>query len=367
LGDGSFVKRQPIRYASIDEANLTAVAEAASRRFGITSIRDEYAAARVTTLRLPAPYRLARGKRNPIAAWLDGMGLFGLRSHEKFIPSEVFGLPKNQVGAFIRHIWATDGSVRWDPKVGQGRIYYASTSRRLVDDLARLLLRYNIFSRISIAKKTGYRDSYHLNIHGVENQMRFCDEIGVHGMRGERVREVAGHLQSVRAAPMLDTVPIEVWDRVRSVMLEREMTKMALGSALGLKSVGNLFAGAPTRDRLASVAGVLDSAELDLMATNDIFWDSVVEIASIGEEEVYDATVLGTHNFVAEGLAVHNSLEQDADVVILLHREDAYERESTRPGEADFIVAKHRNGPTANLTVAFQGHYSRFVDMAHDA
>jgi replicative DNA helicase len=58
------------------------------------------------------------------------------------------------------------------------------------------------------------------------------------------------------------------------------------------------------------------------------------------------------------------SLEQDADVVILLHREDAYEKESPRAGEADFIVAKHRNGPTATITVAFQGHYSRFVDMA---
>jgi replicative DNA helicase len=58
------------------------------------------------------------------------------------------------------------------------------------------------------------------------------------------------------------------------------------------------------------------------------------------------------------------SLEQDADMVILLHREDAYERESPRAGEADFIVAKHRNGPTATITVAFQGHYSRFVDMA---
>jgi len=58
------------------------------------------------------------------------------------------------------------------------------------------------------------------------------------------------------------------------------------------------------------------------------------------------------------------SLEQDADMVILLSREDAYERESPRAGEADFIVAKHRNGPTATVTVAFQGHYSRFVDMA---
>lgn len=58
------------------------------------------------------------------------------------------------------------------------------------------------------------------------------------------------------------------------------------------------------------------------------------------------------------------SLEQDADMVILLHRDDVYEKESTRPGEADLIVAKHRNGPTRDLTVAFQGHYSRFVDMA---
>ncbi|MDQ3592845.1 MAG: replicative DNA helicase [Actinomycetota bacterium] len=59
------------------------------------------------------------------------------------------------------------------------------------------------------------------------------------------------------------------------------------------------------------------------------------------------------------------SLEQDADMVILLHREDLYERESTRPGEADVIVAKHRAGPTSTIVVAFQGHYSRFVDMQH--
>jgi replicative DNA helicase len=58
------------------------------------------------------------------------------------------------------------------------------------------------------------------------------------------------------------------------------------------------------------------------------------------------------------------AIEQDADMVILLHREDAYEKESPRAGEADFIVAKHRNGPTDTITVAFQGHYSRFVDMA---
>lgn len=60
------------------------------------------------------------------------------------------------------------------------------------------------------------------------------------------------------------------------------------------------------------------------------------------------------------------SLEQDADMVILIHREDAYDKDSNRVGEADLIVAKHRNGPTDTITVAFQGHYSRFVDMARE-
>ena len=96
LGDGSFVRKQPLRYASIDEANLSAVSDAAAA-FGIKPVRDEYAAARCTTLRLPAPYRLTHGKRNPIASWLDEMGLFGRRSHEKFVPTSVFHLPKQQI------------------------------------------------------------------------------------------------------------------------------------------------------------------------------------------------------------------------------------------------------------------------------
>lgn len=67
---------------------------------------------------------------------------------------------------------------------------------------------------------------------------------------------------------------------------------------------------------------------------------------------------------VLSDLRESGAIEQDADMVILVHREDAYEKESPRSGEADLIVAKHRNGPTATVTVAFQGHYSRFVDMA---
>jgi replicative DNA helicase len=190
LGDGSFVKRQPIRYASIDEKNLQVVAEAAGA-FGITPARDEYAAARVTTLRLPAPYRLTHGKRNPIAAWLDDMGLFGARSHEKFVPTSVFHLPKHQIALFLRHIWATDGSVTIDKSGRSGRIYYASTSRELVDGLSRLLLRFGISTRVRrTTLKGAYRQGYTLDVSGVDDQRRFLQEIGVHGERGENAERL---------------------------------------------------------------------------------------------------------------------------------------------------------------------------------
>ena len=59
-----------------------------------------------------------------------------------------FTLPNDQVALFLHHLWATDGSVRWDAKLGQARIYYASTSRRLVDDVSALLLRMGVQARI---------------------------------------------------------------------------------------------------------------------------------------------------------------------------------------------------------------------------
>ncbi|MFC5925655.1 replicative DNA helicase [Micromonospora vulcania] len=364
LGDGSFVRRQPIRYASRDELNLQAVTEAA-KHFGISAIRDDHAAARVTTLRLPAPDRLARGRRNPIAAWLDELGLFGLRSHEKFLPQALFNLPKEQVTTFLRHLWATDGSVTVNSSSRGGRIYFASTSRRMLEDVSRLLLRYGITARLRAVPVVGHRPQYTLDISGRDDQLRFLREIGVHGQRSEGCEALLAALESTESNTNVDTVPREVWTRVREILVEQGMTHREFAKAIGTQFCGSaLWKRAPSRSRLAKIAAVLDAADLDLHATNDIFWDSIVSIESIGEREVFDATVLGKHNFIANGIATHNSIEQDADVVILLHRDDYYDKESPRAGEADFIVAKHRNGPTDTVTVAAQLHLSRFVDMA---
>jgi replicative DNA helicase len=364
IGDGSCVKNQPIRYASVDEANLAAVTISAAH-FGVTAVRDEYPAARVTTLRLPAPYRLTHGRRNPIAAWLDRLGLFGLRSYEKFVPQELFKLPNDQVALFLRHLWATDGSVRWDERTGQGRLYYSSTSRQLVDDVLQLLLRLGVQSRIVKTRKAGYRDCWFLYIEWPENQIAFLTKVGVHGARGVKAKQALVGLASRAHRAGADTVPQEACDYVLLALGDKKMTQRDLAIAMGPKSYGSaMWNRAPSRARLHRAAAILGDRVLHDLATYDVFWDRIVEIASIGYQDVYDGTVPGTNNFVAQGISVHNSLEQDSDMVILLHRPDAFERDDPRGGEADLILGKHRNGPTKTVTVAHQLHLSRFTNMA---
>jgi replicative DNA helicase len=231
--------------------------------------------------------------------------------------------------------------------------------------VSRLLLRFGVLSRIETFTKDASRPGYQLHLTGSENQLAFLEAVQVHGARGVTAAAAVEHLRDRRSKTNVDTVPREVWNDVRRIITGKGMTQREFSAAVGGKFSGSaLLERAPGRKRLGRVAAALDSAELEMLATNDVFWDEITSIESIGVQDVYDATVLGVHNFVANGISIHNSIEQDADMVVLLHREDAYEKESPRAGEADLIVAKHRNGPTATVTVAFQGHYSRFVDMA---
>ena len=293
------------------------------------------------------------------------------------VPAAFFSAPRTQIALFMRHLWSSAGCISWDVD-GESCIYYVSQNRRLIDDLARLLLRFNVMTRIAQVRGGRTRRCYRLIVDSPEDQMRFLDGLQVPGA-GERIAELAQQkLTDARDAPAVASVSGDVWARLRGAM-ERDPARLrdtelatrtfaGRGSDYGSARVGperaTLLKAAPAPQPLAQVATILDDADLDLVATNDVFWDEIASVQSLGEQPVYDATVPGTHNFVANGISLHNSIEQDSDMVILLHREDAYERESPRAGEADLIVAKHRNGPTATVTVAFQGHYSRFVDMA---
>jgi replicative DNA helicase len=117
----------------------------------------------------------------------------------------------------------------------------------------------------------------------------------------------------------------------------------------------------------AQVAGELtDDTDLVDLALGDVAWDEIVAVEPLGVRDVYDATVTGTHNFVANGIVAHNSLEQDADVVVFLYRDEQYNADSPDRGTAEVLVAKHRAGPTGMVRLAFLDHYTKFANMARE-
>lgn len=99
------------------------------------------------------------------------------------------------------------------------------------------------------------------------------------------------------------------------------------------------------------------------LANSDIYWDEITSIEPLGETEVYDLTVENYHNFIANNIIVHNSIEQDADLVMMLYRDEYYHPDSVDQGVAEVIIAKHRNGPTGQVKLLFRPELTQFLNM----
>ncbi len=100
----------------------------------------------------------------------------------------------------------------------------------------------------------------------------------------------------------------------------------------------------------------------------ELFWDEITSITPLGEEDVYDATVEDVHNFVANDIIVHNSIEQDADIVAFIYRPEYYdiledEEGQSLKGIAEVIVAKHRHGALKTIKLRFTDEFARFSDL----
>lgn len=104
--------------------------------------------------------------------------------------------------------------------------------------------------------------------------------------------------------------------------------------------------------------------QLTTTAKNDVHWNPLAAIEPDGESDVYDLTVPGLHNFVADNVIVHNSIEQDSDVVMFIYRDAYYNPETPEGNRTEIHIAKHRNGPTGVVHLVFVPELTQFQNAA---
>jgi len=368
VGDGSYLKHQPLRYTTGSELNSSAVADSA-RMFGSTVSRH---IGRGNWHQLVIAGNGNRWHATGVGRWLKDLGIFGQRSHEKRLPGDVFRLVNAQIATLLRHLWATDGciSLRGASGGGAPRVYFATCSEGLAADVAALLLRLGIVSRTRVTHAPVGRPVFNVDVSGSAEQKLFLQRVGGFGPRAAPAAQLAGVLESVVANTNVDTLPKEIFGAVKQRMKAGGISQRSMAAMRGTSYGGTAhFNFAPSRGVIAEYAELLQAPELKLWSEAPLFWDRVVAVEPAGDVETFDLTVPGPANWLADGIVSHNSgaIEQDADMILLIYREEVYNKETPKKGVADIDLAKHRNGETGDIRLTFRGQFSRFENYADPA
>lgn len=368
IGDSCTLPSHAIQYTTHELELAEIVAGLATSVFGsavaprISKERDWY------QVYLPPSFHLTHRMHNPVVTWLGKMGIFGLRSYEKRVPDKVFAQPAAGIARFLRHLWSTDGCVNFSKGVKHyANIFYASSSQKLAQQVQSLLLRLGINATMSRHVQVGKgRDQFHVFVTGKLDIEHFIAQIGALGQK-KMAHQIAiiDNITSRPANTNRDVVPHEIW-RMYAVpaMQTAGITTRQMQAGLGNAYCGTaLYKQNLSRERATRLAQVVGSEQLAKLAQSDVYWDEIISIEPDGEAEVYDLTVEGLHNFVAGDIVLHNSIEQDSDIVMFIYRDDVYNPESEKKSIADVIIAKHRNGPVGEISLYFQANQTRFRDL----
>lgn len=251
------------------------------------------------------------GQPNRAAQWLARHGL-NVRAGEKFVPQAIFTAPRQQVRLFLQALFSGDGSIYTS---GDGFfLEYYSKSRRLIEDVHHLLLRFGIFSLIREKNTQVATKAYRIQITDPEQIHRFMAQIGFYPntskqrrAESEMLPKLAEHSQRQRSN--FDTLPADAWHMLRKAVAQ---------PGISLRSVGVLHT-SPTQSLPYATARTVAMATrhptLSALVEGPV-WDTVKSIRYVGEEKVYDLTVPQAHNFVANDIIVHNSTYARCGIIV---------------------------------------------------
>jgi replicative DNA helicase len=364
IGDGSFIKGQPLRYTTASEDNSRIVTQAAEA-LGSTVKRYK---GRGNWHQLLISGNGDRWHPKGVNLWLRNLGIFNQRSHQKHIPDDIFQLSNEKIAIVLKHLWATDGCY-YTPKSSRtsSRITFATNSDRLSKDVMAMLSRFGIIARIRVVQQKQYRSMYVVEISGKKMQMKFLRSVSAAECKQEAALNVENYLKNLKENPNRDTLPQQIFATVQTQMKEKGISQRKMATLRGTSYGGSShFKFAPSRSTLLNYAEILNSSDLMEKATSDLFWDEIVSITPIGEAEVFDLTVPGTASWLADGIVSHNSgaIEQDADLIMMLYRDEYYNKDTVDRGIAELIINKHRNGPTGTVKLLFEPQYTQFRNLS---
>lgn len=246
-----------------------------------------------------------RSDGNALMRWLDTLGLAGVTAREKFVPDVVFRLVPDELAMFLNRLFATDG---WASVLatGQAQVGYATASERMARQVQHLLLRFGVVASLKerqVRYKDGARTAWQLDITERGSILEFASRIGIFGKEAA-VEKVRAAFANRRDKAMRDVVPGGVWRYIDEARAGRRLAQIGAGMTGGT----NLHRGrALSRRRLAAIADALGHENLANLAASDVYWDAIVRIEPVGVGQVYDLTVDGSHNFVANDVCVHNT------------------------------------------------------------
>ncbi|HVF76809.1 MAG TPA: replicative DNA helicase [Solirubrobacteraceae bacterium] len=245
---------------------------------------------------------------NPVTELCKRHGIWGKRSEDTFAPDAIFGLDDRAIARFLGILFACDDHIYATDRLRQ--VGYSTISERLARDVQHLLLRLGIVSCIRTLKRTIYEGTQkvarEVRITGQDGIRRFCSLVDIPGKALQAGRALAG-LNAVGSGTNVDTVPPAIWDRVLAVKGDRTWREVSVAAGHPPNHNWHVGARGLSRGQLQKLADSSGDAELDQYATSDLWWDEIVSIEPIGEEETFDLTVPLHHNFVADDLVVHNS------------------------------------------------------------